>query len=197
MNTKISGIASRIADLERELEREVEQDIDKTRRKFQYSIEKGKITFELAACALHKKLRQGVVAFLWEAPVASLLVAPVVYSLIVPFVLLDCWLWLYQAVCFPVYGIAKVDRSRYVLLDRGHLQYLNGIERLNCDYCGYANGLIAYVREIASRTEQYFCPIKHAHRWSGPHSRYREFLDFGDADAYKKELVKLRADLRP
>jgi hypothetical protein len=128
---------------------------------------------------------------------ASLLVSPVIYSLIVPLVLLDMWVWVYQAVCFPVYGIAKVDRSRYVLLDRGHLQYLNWIERLNCNYCGYANGLIAYAREIASRTEKYFCPIKHARRWLGPHSRYREFLEFGDADAYRKELPKLRAELRP
>jgi len=197
MNTKISGIVSRIVELERELEQEFAREVEEKRLEFQYLIEKGKIVFRGEACALHKQLRQGVLAFLWQAPVVSLLVSPVIYSLIVPIVLLDFWLWLYQAVCFPVYGIAKVDRSRYVLLDRRHLQYLNWIERLNCDYCGYANGLIAYVREIASRTEQYFCPIKHAHRWSGPHSRYHEFLDFGDARAYQKELVKFRAELRP
>jgi len=137
------------------------------------------------------------VAFLWEAPVASLLVAPMIYSLTIPLVLLDLWVQLYQAVCFPVYRIAKVDRSRYVLLDRGHLQYLNWIERANCNYCGYANGLVAYAREIAARTEQYFCPIKHAFRCSGVHSHYDEFLDFGDAHAYKEELPKLRAELRP
>jgi hypothetical protein len=197
MNAKISEMASRIAELEQELEREFELDIEKMRRLLHYKIEQGRIAFECEACALHKKLRQGVVAFLWEAPVTSLLVAPVIYSLLVPFVLLDCWLWLYQTVCFPIYGIAKVDRSRYILLDRGHLQYLNAIERFNCNYCGYANGLIAYVREIASRTEQYFCPIKHARRCAGPHLRYHEFLDFGDAAAYKKELVTLRAELRP
>lgn len=119
----------------------------------------------------------------------SLLVAPMTYSLIVPLVLFDFWLQLYQAVCFPVYGIAKADHARYVLLDRGGLRYLNWIEWLNCNYCGYANGLIAYAREIAARTEQYFCPIKHARRCSGTHSRYHEFLDFGDARSYKKELA--------
>jgi hypothetical protein len=91
MNTKISRMASRIAELERELEHEIEEEIEQTRHKFHYSIEKGKIAFERDTCALHKKLRQGVVAFLREAPVASLLVAPVIYSLIVPLVLLDCW----------------------------------------------------------------------------------------------------------
>jgi len=160
-------------------------------------MEQGKITFESEASELHKKLHQGVVAFLWEAPVASLLVAPMIYSLIVPLFLLDLWVQLYQAVCFPVYRIAKVDRSRYVVLDRGHLQYLNWIERLNCNYCGYANGLVAYAREIAARTEQYFCPIKHAFRCSGPHLHYDEFFDFGDARAYREELGKLRAELRP
>jgi len=197
MNMNISEIASRIAMLEGELERQIELDIEEKRRKLHYSIEKGKITFESEASALHKKLHQGVVAFLWEAPVASLLVAPMIYSLIIPLFLLDLWIQLYQAVCFPVYRIAKVDRSRYVLLDRGHLQYLNWIERLNCNYCGYANGLVAYAREIAARTEQYFCPIKHAFRCSGAHLHYDEFFDFGDAQAYKEDLAKLRAELRP
>jgi hypothetical protein len=197
MNAKISAIASRIAELRRELDLEIDLDIAEKRHKLQYSIDKGRIAFEREACALHNKLRQGIWPFLREASVASLLVAPVIYSLIIPLFLLDLWVQLYQAVCFPVYGIAKVDRSRYVLLDRGHLRYLNWIERVNCNYCGYANGLVAYAREIAARTEQYFCPIKHAHRALGPHSHYSEFLDFGDAHAYKEDLVKLRAELRP
>ena len=197
MNTKISAIASRIAELKRELDYEIDLDIAEKRHKLHYSIEKGRIAFEREACALHQKMRQGIWSFLWNTPLASLLVAPMIYSLIIPLVLLDLWVRLYQAVCFPVYGIAKVDRSRYVLLDRGHLQYLNWIEQVNCNYCGYANGLVAYAREIAARTEQYFCPIKHAHRALGPHSHYSEFLDFGDAHAYKEELGKLRAELRP
>ena len=45
MNMKISEIASRIAMLEGELERQIELDIEEKRRKLQYSIEKGKITF--------------------------------------------------------------------------------------------------------------------------------------------------------
>jgi hypothetical protein len=197
MNDRIAAIASRITELERELEREFVLELEQKGLKLHYTIEKDKIAFEEEARVLHKKLRQGAMAFLWSAPLASLLVAPVIYSLIVPLILLDLWVRLYQLVCFPVYGIAKVDRSRYVLLDRGHLQYLNWIECLNCNYCGYANGLVAYAREIAARTEQYFCPIKHAHRCPGHHSHYHEFLDFGDANAYKEELVNLRAGLRP
>ncbi|MEQ1793334.1 MAG: hypothetical protein ABL970_04005 [Nitrospira sp.] len=197
MAATISEIATKIAELEGQLERALAEEVDAKRREFLYVIEKGRVAFESESRAFHRTIRQGVLSFLWEAPLKSLLVAPMTYSLIVPLMILDAWVWLYQAVCFPVYGIAKVDRSRYILLDRGKLHYLNVIERVNCDYCGYANGVIAYAREVAARTEQYFCPIKHARRCSGTHARYPEFLDFGDARAYRKDLAKLRAALKP
>lgn len=116
---------------------------------------------------MHGALRQGIFAFLWSAPPRSLLVAPVIYSLIVPLAALDAWVTLYQAVCFPAYGIGKAERSRYIVWDRGDLPYLNWIERLNCDYCAYANGVVAYARSRA-----------------GAHERYHDFLDFGDASGY-------------
>jgi hypothetical protein len=196
MNMKFAEIASRIAKLEEELKQEFERDIKEKQLQFQYSIEKGKIAFEQEVSMLHKRIRMGVMTFLWKSSWASLLVAPMIYSLFVPLILLDLWIWLYQAICFPVYGVSKVERKRYVVLDRGNLGYLNFIERFNCNYCGYANGLMAYSREIASRTEQYFCPIKHAHRMSGTHPRYNNFLEFGDSKDYLKELERFRESLR-
>jgi hypothetical protein len=124
------------------------------------------------------------------------LCAPVIYSLIVPFVLLDLCVTVYQAICFPVYGIPKVPRKDYIVVDRIRLGYLNGLEKLNCAYCGYRNGLLAYMVEIASRTEQYWCPIKHSRRLKGTHRHYLEFVDFGDAQAYHDKLADLRAALR-
>src|SRR5437870_13707446 len=120
MNTKISGIVSRIVELERELEQEFAREVEEKRLEFQYLIEKGKIVFRGEACALHKQLRQGVLAFLWQAPVVSLLVWPVIDSLIVRIVLVDCWLWLYQAAWFPVDGIAQGAWRREVVLGRRH-----------------------------------------------------------------------------
>jgi hypothetical protein len=108
--------------------------------------------------------------------------------LIVPLVLLDLFVTAYQAACFPVYGIAKVRRADYLVFDRHHLGYLNALEKLNCAYCSYANGLIAYVREIAGRTEKYWCPIKHARRVIGAHPHYAEFRDYGDAAAFRTPL---------
>jgi hypothetical protein len=60
-----------------------------------------------------------------------------------------------------------------VVIDRHRLGYLNPVQKLNCVFCGYGNGVIAYAREITARTEQYWCPIKHALKVKGSHDRYR------------------------
>ena len=117
--------------------------------------------------------------------------------LIVPLLLLDGWVTIYQWVCFPVYGIAAVPRRPYFPMDRHRLGYLNAIEKINCEYCSYANGLIAYIQEIAARTEQYWCPIKHSRTIPSPHSRYHLFFDYGDGTGYRYHLPSLRRALRP
>lgn len=115
-----------------------------------------------------------------------LLSVPIIYLCAIPFLLLDLFVLLYQAICFPVYGIPKVRRRDYLIFDRGRLAYLNTIERIGCVYCSYTNGLLAFVTEIAARTEQHFCPIRHDRRLRRPHSRYPHFLPFGDALAYRR-----------
>jgi len=105
---------------------------------------------------------------------------------------MDLVMTVFQNVCFPVYGIPKVRRSDYVVIDRQHLSYLNLIERLNCVYCSYFNGVIAYSREIAGRTEQYWCPIKHARKIKSFHSRYKNFFDYGDAEGYRAKIEEVR-----
>ena len=109
--------------------------------------------------------------------------------------LLDTWVTIYQWVCFPIYGIARVPRRHYFVIDRHKLAYLNAIEKVNCTFCSYANGLLAYVREVAARTEQYWCPIKHARPLAVPHTRYHLFFDYGDAEGYRRGLVTLRRTL--
>jgi hypothetical protein len=113
----------------------------------------------------------------------------------VPLLLLDLLVTLHQHACFRIYGISRVRRADYIALDRHRLSYLNGVEKLNCIYCGYGNGVIAYAREIASRTEQYWCPIKHARNVRSPHSRYSRFVAYGDAQGYRDKLVDLRKSI--
>ena len=193
-------MVSRLADLRHhiaQLEHEIDADLHTARERWRYRIDAGKVRFERDARRAQKHLKQRVPEFLRDSHSLNVVTAPVIYSLIVPVALLDLWVSAYQALCLPAYGIAKVRRSQYIVIDRHHLAYLNGIEKLNCLFCGYTNGVFAYVREIAGRTEQFWCPIRHARRTRAPHAQYREFLDFGDAAGYRRELPLLRARLAP
>ncbi len=192
MTSRIDDLLEHIARLERELEAEV----DERRARWRYRIEAGRIRFEREVHLAHRRLKQSVPRFLRESSIPNLLTAPLIYSLVVPIALLDAWMSLYQTICFRVYGIARVRRCKYIVIDRQHLAYLNAIEKLNCMYCGYANGVFAYVREIAGRTEQYWCPIRHARRVRAPHEHYRDFVDYGDAEGYRRRLIPLRRELR-
>ncbi|MES1974027.1 MAG: hypothetical protein V4472_16330 [Pseudomonadota bacterium] len=192
MTVRMQEIAAEIVRLQRELDREIEQ----RRAALGWKLKAGLVEFEHGIAAEQKRWRVGTARFLANSPWPTVLVGPVIYSLIVPLLLLDAWITLYQAICFPVYRIPRVRRADYIAFDRGHLAYLNWIEALNCLYCGYANGLFGYAREIGSRTEQYWCPIKHALRITDPHQRYYEFLEYGDAEGYRSRLEELRERLR-
>ena len=189
---RMLDVLDRIRDLETDLQHEVTA----AQQRWHYKIETGRVRFEEAVQRRHKALKMSLAQFLRESSIPALLTVPIIYSLFVPFVVVDAWASLYQLVCFPIYGIDRVRRSEYIALDRRKLAYLNGIEKANCEYCSYANGLLAYIREIAARSEQYWCPIKHARRIRGPHTHYRLFVDYGDAEGYKHELPVLRKSLK-
>ncbi len=179
----------------RVLQGELDAALAKRRGDLRVGLEHGRIKFEEELLRRHRELRRKLLPYVLGANPLVILTAPVIYAGIIPFLVLDLFVTLYQAVCFPIYRIAKVKRADYIVFDRHHLAYLNALERLNCAYCAYANGLIGYAREIAARTEQYWCPIKHARRVIGTHERYALFGDFGDAEEYQKELGRLRKAL--
>jgi hypothetical protein len=192
MNRQVAILIVRI----RSLEAELDIDLAKRAAELRIGLEQGRIRFEQELLRRHRELRVRLSSYLLNARPLVILTAPIIYSLVIPFVLLDLFVTIYQTVCFPAYGIPKVRRADYFAFDRHHLAYLNAIERLNCEYCTYANGLIAYVREIASRTEQYWCPIKHAMRVMGTHGRYSGFEDYGDARGYRRQLDQHRQSLK-
>lgn len=188
---QISAILSRM----RELEGELEGAFEKARAELRLRIEHDRVVFEEHVLKRHRALRIRLWDYVRGARLMVVLTAPFIYAVILPIVLLDMLVTLYQATCFPVYGIPKVRRADYIVFDRQSLAYLNILEKLNCAYCSYANGLFAYLREIAARTEQYWCPIKHARRLVAPHARYADFVEYGDAEAYHRQLEKLRREL--
>lgn len=140
--------------------------------------------------------RAPLLSYVLRGDILTILTAPVIYSLIVPFAVLDAWVSLYQAVCFRAWGLVRVRRREFFIIDRYKLSYLNGLEKANCVYCSYVNGLVAYVREIAARTEQYWCPIHDGTPVRGRHDRYAGFAPYGDGAAYREMLPSLRAKLK-
>ena len=188
MNEKLDVLLEKMHVLEKDILRELQ----KKELEFFYEVRQGKVRFTQEARARHKLLVKRFAAYIRDSRFLILLTTPVIWACIIPIVLVDLFMWVYQSVCFPIYGIPKVKRRDYIKLDRRHLAYLNWAEKFNCEYCGYANGVLACATEIAARTEQYWCPIKHALRMKSMHSRYRHFFDYGDAEHYRQQIETVR-----
>lgn len=180
----------------RKLEEELVEALSSQQVDFFYKRDGAKVKFEKAVENAHRKLKVGLLEFFRNSNPLNIISAPFIYAMIFPFLILDLSISIYQIICFPLYRIAKVNRRRYLILDRHNLHYLNSIEKFNCIYCGYVNGLIAYSREIVARTEQYWCPIKHAKRILDSHRRYASFSGFGESDNYHLHLKRMRGLVR-
>lgn len=191
MNPKISELLDRIQQMELEIELEMKR----KRAELQADFEETRVRFEREVLEQQRRFKTGLISYLLTANWLSVLTAPVIYALLLPMLLLDMSITVYQQICFRAYGIPRVKRGDYFVYDRAHLAYLNLIEKINCAYCSYGNGLMAYGREVVARTEQYWCPIKHARKIMAAHPYYTGFVDFGDAQSYKDELENLRAEL--
>lgn len=188
MSESLDDLLERLQKLEQDILRE----LHRKEQEFFYEVRLGKVRFSEEARARHRRLAKRFTSYIRDSRLLILLTTPVIWSCVLPIACLDLAMTLYQLICFPIYGIPKVKRSDYIKLDRRHLAYLNWAEKFNCEYCGYANGVLACASEIAARTEQYWCPIKHALRVKSMHSRYRFFFDYGDAEHYRRQIEQVR-----
>ncbi|HIJ22435.1 MAG: hypothetical protein HON68_11990 [Gammaproteobacteria bacterium] len=192
MHDQIVQWVKEIVDLEQRIEQELEQG----QQAFRYRFNKSRVQFEQEVVESQRQLKVSVLQRLKKAKIGTLLSVPIIYGLAIPLLLADLSVFIYQWSCFTLWGVARVRRRDYWVMDRQQLAYLNWLERINCFYCSYANGLAAYFREVAARTEQYWCPIKHARKVQQPHARYWHFSDYGDAAAYREQLQQFRDELR-
>lgn len=191
MNDRLRSLLAQITALDEEVRVVLRE--QESRVFFQI---KGKhVEFEHSMKQVHRRLKQGFFTWLVTNRPQNLITGPIIYGMIIPLLMLDLAVSFYQAICFPIYKVPKVRRGDYIVIDRQHLEYLNFIVKFHCTYCAYGSGLIAYVSEIVARTEQYFCPIKHARKILGTHARYAEFLDYGEAADYEAKLEKFRRAL--
>ena len=191
MNQKIKELLDRI----RQIEDEIELEMERRRAELHIDFEKKRVRFEREVLEQQRRFKMGLFKYLRRAKLRHVVTAPIIYSVLFPMLLIDLFVTVYQYTCFPLYGIPRVHRRDYFVYDRAYLGYLNIIEKINCGYCSYGNGLISYIREIVGRTEQYWCPIKHARRVLHAHPYYDGFVDYGDAEIYRQELKRLRAEL--
>lgn len=191
MNERIQQILSEITALEDDLRTA----LNAQQSTMFFQIKGKRVEFEQSIKEAHTKLKTNFFRWLVTNRPQNLITGPIIYSMIIPLLITDFFITFFQLTCFPIYGIKKVRRSDYIIYDRQQLNYLNFIEKFHCTYCAYGNGMIAYVAEIIGRTEQYFCPIKHARKVLGTHSRYARFLDYGDAEDYENKLEQYRMAL--
>src|SRR5580693_3726063 len=98
------------------------------------------ISFSQEVLREHRRLRTSLWNHIRTSEFLVILSAPLIYACAIPFLLLDLTVTIYQAVCFPIYGVPKVPRRDYLIFDRGRLAYLNEVEKVGCVYCSYANG---------------------------------------------------------
>ncbi len=182
MNAKIKSLVQEISALQEELREELQKAEE------DFSLKNGKVIFSQKVLMSQKEKLVDLFTYLKEAPLINIISAPVIYMMIIPALLLDVMLFIYVVVVFRVYKFPKIRRSDYIVFDRQYLGYLNILEKINCVYCAYFNGLINYTAAVAGRTELYFCPIKHAKKIAYAHQFYYDFLPYGDAQTYREKL---------
>jgi len=136
----------------KQLEAELIGEARKKETEFCYQIHAKKVQFTAAAKIGGKRLQVSWHRYLLNSRFLVLATAPLIWLCAIPIALADLVGSVYQAICFPIYGIPKVHRRDYLAFDRHRLTYLNFVEKLNCEYCAYVNGILAYFTEIAART---------------------------------------------
>ena len=192
MNEKIKELVEQMEAIEEKLKAE----IDKHEEHIGYEIKEGYVKFEENVLKKQRENMKGLLRFFAETPLVNLLSSPLIYVMVIPALLLDIMLFVYQNIIFRIYGFAFVKRSDYIVFDRQYLRYLNIIEKINCLYCSYFNGLMHYSAAIAAKTELYFCPIKHAKKIRYKHRYHKSFLAYGDGENYQEKLEEIRKTIQ-
>ena len=122
-----------------------------------------------------------------------ILTAPFIFGAVIPIAIADLYIEIYHRICFPFYRIPYVKRKKYIRVDRHKLSYLKVGQKINCVYCGDANGVINYWRAIVGETEKYFCSIKHKEDNEFiPPEHHKDFLEYSDKETFVEQYGSKR-----
>ena len=112
MNSRVAKLLEEIRAREEELAEAV-----KTHEvAFLYRLDGTKVKFEKGVRASHRRLKVGLIRWLWDSELRNVASAPIIYLMVIPFLLLDLSITIYQLSCFPLYRIAKVRRRNTLSL---------------------------------------------------------------------------------
>ena len=184
MKSKINEIIKDIENKKNELLIEYE----KIKEKYGFSFKKWKIVFNDKESKYNKTFKPWLFRYVIFVKFKHLVSMPFIYSVIIPTIILDIFLFIFQQTCFRLYGIPLVKRLDYIIFDRRFLDYLNIVQKFNCLYCSYVNGIFSYAVEIWWRTEKYWCPIKYAKKMKWQHNWQEHFADYWDAKWFKESI---------
>lgn len=113
-------------------------------------------------------LRRGIILRLISIVTITLMVFPLL--------IVDLFTSFYHAIYFRINGIPLIPRSRYIIIDCGRLMGLNWVQRWNCVYCDYANGLIAWTKAVINTPEAYNCATaRHQEEHQKEYFEYEKF----------------------
>ena len=188
MKSQINKILEDINSKKQELILEYE----KAKEKYGFKIEGKKIIWNKDTEKKLKKSKKSISETLFSASIREIISMPFIYAMIIPAIILDIFLFMYQNTAIRLYKIPLTKRSDYIIFDRKQLAYLNWLQKLNCIYCSYVNWLFQYAVEIAWRTEKYWCPIKHARKKSWTHDWEEHFADYWDSEWFKETFCSLK-----
>lgn len=189
MGTRIDEIVAKIQALNDDLRREQV----KLWEKYGFYFRGKKVIFLEKFKDRNKLFRVPAWKYAIPQHIRHLLSLPFIYMMIVPVLLLDGFLTLYNLTAMPLYRIPRVKRKDHIVYDRQFLGYLNIIQKVNCLYCTYVNGVFSYASELGARTERYWCPIKAAHKARKIPDWYNDYADYGNPEEWSKKFNDCKA----
>lgn len=165
---------------------ELRQEYNKLMEKYSFSFENWKVKFTKTKKEELKREKKSFWNSVRWATLKEIISIPFIYWMVIPVLIFDIFLFIYQQTAMRLYWLPLVKRKDYITYDRKELAYLNWLQKFNCLYCSYVNWFLWYATEVAWRTEKYWCPIKNAKKMKWWHDWQKHFADYGDVEWFRE-----------
>lgn len=125
-----------------------------------------------------------------------LISTPFIYGMLIPMIIFHILIELYHRIVFSLYDIEYVDYKQHFIFKRYKLNKLTLLQKINCIYCEYGNGLASYIKSIIGKTEVYWCPIKNGRNKNFTHEYYNKFIDVDNVENFEFHRENMRNEVQ-